>query len=140
MPLSRSQYARRSCPTARSTDGIRDMPRTWSSRRLEAYRPVSRPIEAIEVWPEAKMACTPPWDTHRAVTTRRLTHTARATVSEAPLVEWRLLPGVRGTGGAAGRVVCRTSRSSIAVMASPAAVSYTHLRAHETRHDLVCRL
>src|SRR5450759_5435928 len=23
---------------------------------------------------------------------------------------------------------------------SPAAVSYTHLRAHETRHDLVCRL
>src|SRR5450756_2673913 len=23
---------------------------------------------------------------------------------------------------------------------SPGAVSYTHLRAHETRHDLVCRL
>src|SRR5450756_3066754 len=23
---------------------------------------------------------------------------------------------------------------------SPASVSYTHLRAHETRHDLVCRL
>src|SRR5450756_2986997 len=25
-------------------------------------------------------------------------------------------------------------------LASTAAVSYTHLRAHETRHDLVCRL
>ena len=24
--------------------------------------------------------------------------------------------------------------------AMPVAVSYTHLRAHETRHDLVCRL
>src|SRR5450759_4943758 len=25
-------------------------------------------------------------------------------------------------------------------LAAPGAVSYTHLRAHETRHDLVCRL
>src|SRR5665648_1221496 len=25
-------------------------------------------------------------------------------------------------------------------MGGPASVSYTHLRAHETRHDLVCRL
>src|SRR5450759_2845254 len=25
-------------------------------------------------------------------------------------------------------------------VSSPAPVSYTHLRAHETRHDLVCRL
>src|SRR5450756_260962 len=28
----------------------------------------------------------------------------------------------------------------VAVAARPAPVSYTHLRAHETRHDLVCRL
>ena len=26
------------------------------------------------------------------------------------------------------------------IMASTVSVSYTHLRAHETRHDLVCRL
>src|SRR5450759_632117 len=26
------------------------------------------------------------------------------------------------------------------IIAGPASVSYTHLRAHETRHDLVCRL
>src|SRR5450756_2998949 len=26
------------------------------------------------------------------------------------------------------------------IIINPAAVSYTHLRAHETRHDLVCRL
>src|SRR5450759_5348539 len=31
-----------------------------------------------------------------------------------------------------------TPRSQFAV--GPASVSYTHLRAHETRHDLVCRL
>src|SRR5450756_1408572 len=33
------------------------------------------------------------------------------------------------------------ARHGMAVVAySPVAVSYTHLRAHETRHDLVCRL
>src|SRR5450756_2536325 len=35
-----------------------------------------------------------------------------------------------------------TSMGKLGGMVSPmmAAVSYTHLRAHETRHDLVCRL
>src|SRR5450756_1459073 len=33
---------------------------------------------------------------------------------------------------------CRMS--GIAIGNPPLAVSYTHLRAHETRHDLVCRL
>src|SRR5450756_1670879 len=32
------------------------------------------------------------------------------------------------------------SRSRPARTGSPTPVSYTHLRAHETRHDLVCRL
>src|SRR5659263_579015 len=31
-------------------------------------------------------------------------------------------------------------RFGIHFVASPRPVSYTHLRAHETRHDLVCRL
>src|SRR5450756_3046996 len=31
-------------------------------------------------------------------------------------------------------------RSSSPLPRCPVAVSYTHLRAHETRHDLVCRL
>src|SRR5450756_3076052 len=36
----------------------------------------------------------------------------------------------------------RRERSAQAhlLLLSPLAVSYTHLRAHETRHDLVCRL
>src|SRR5450756_2912477 len=35
----------------------------------------------------------------------------------------------------------RSSRnSSLPPSADPPSVSYTHLRAHETRHDLVCRL
>ena len=32
------------------------------------------------------------------------------------------------------------SGSASAILLTPEAVSYTHLRAHETRHDLVCRL
>src|SRR5450756_3226554 len=40
-----------------------------------------------------------------------------------------------------GRVICLRRRCSTAPhLSSPAPVSYTHLRAHETRHDLVCRL
>src|SRR5450756_2812321 len=31
-------------------------------------------------------------------------------------------------------------RAAMALVRAGAAVSYTHLRAHETRHDLVCRL
>src|SRR5659263_753740 len=34
----------------------------------------------------------------------------------------------------------RPNRSGFAPRVSSGAVSYTHLRAHETRHDLVCRL
>src|SRR5450756_2721637 len=29
---------------------------------------------------------------------------------------------------------------AVVLIITPASVSYTHLRAHETRHDLVCRL
>src|SRR5450759_2458520 len=34
----------------------------------------------------------------------------------------------------------RKSNHKNSVQITPKAVSYTHLRAHETRHDLVCRL
>src|SRR5665648_1102592 len=34
----------------------------------------------------------------------------------------------------------QTVRTTSAVIDTTAPVSYTHLRAHETRHDLVCRL
>src|SRR5665648_1189896 len=40
--------------------------------------------------------------------------------------------------GAALGDECRAEQVSI--LLGPGAVSYTHLRAHETRHDLVCRL
>src|SRR5450756_1119306 len=43
-----------------------------------------------------------------------------------------------GTGGDAARI--RNLRANPACSAAYMAVSYTHLRAHETRHDLVCRL
>src|SRR5659263_368810 len=39
-----------------------------------------------------------------------------------------------------GRVLQRRSIVRTKLTARASAVSYTHLRAHETRHDLVCRL
>ena len=40
----------------------------------------------------------------------------------------------------AGRLAWKTEEIAEAIMHSPDAVSYTHLRAHETVLDLVCRL
>jgi len=37
-------------------------------------------------------------------------------------------------------VYCGDAKSERLLRDAGAAVSYTHLRAHETRHDLVCRL
>src|SRR5450756_2333135 len=62
---------------------------------------------------------------------------AQRRASPRPAVRYRL-PGPRGAahrrpeGGAAG--------AARADLSGPQPVSYTHLRAHETRHDLVCRL
>src|SRR5450759_4066488 len=48
--------------------------------------------------------------------------------------------------GAAARYAGRITRQELTCCSQPfhgsrvIAVSYTHLRAHETRHDLVCRL
>src|SRR5450756_1722587 len=51
------------------------------------------------------------------------------------------------TRGVANRAAARQSRrlftrsqNSLTVRTASRPVSYTHLRAHETRHDLVCRL
>src|SRR5450756_364764 len=37
-------------------------------------------------------------------------------------------------------IECDLMREDAATAVANAALSYTHLRAHETRHDLVCRL
>ena len=37
-------------------------------------------------------------------------------------------------------MICPEVLGELPIPRPPAAVSYTHLRAHETRHDLVCRL
>src|SRR5450756_2244206 len=49
--------------------------------------------------------------------------------ASAPMITWRVSAGrsVHGAWPARSKTTLR-------------AVSYTHLRAHETRHDLVCRL
>src|SRR5450756_703849 len=55
-------------------------------------------------------------------------------------------PAVSGTGGAGAAaagdtlVFRDTAATEDTVVVRDTAVSYTHLRAHETRHDLVCRL
>src|SRR5450759_3809306 len=45
-----------------------------------------------------------------------------------------------GEGGFIVRAQLDRSAESPSASASAGTVSYTHLRAHETRHDLVCRL
>ena len=40
----------------------------------------------------------------------------------------------------AGELKAALNKMRIAAVDAQKAVSYTHLRAHETRHDLVCRL
>eukprot|EP00825_Cyclidium_porcatum_P011788 TRINITY_DN16087_c0_g1_i2.p4 TRINITY_DN16087_c0_g1~~TRINITY_DN16087_c0_g1_i2.p4 ORF type:complete len:139 (-),score=21.26 TRINITY_DN16087_c0_g1_i2:3-419(-) len=51
------------------------------------------------------------------------------------LAEREVVAAVHGDGQDR-RVVLENSRGAVALVP----VSYTHLRAHETRHDLVCRL
>src|SRR5450759_5897463 len=50
----------------------------------------------------------------------------------------------RGSGHCSARGCVPTEgcrkRSCLCIWDSSSSVSYTHLRAHETRHDLVCRL
>ena len=47
---------------------------------------------------------------------------------------------IQDADGTGVEVSQRFFESSETVVVSAKAVSYTHLRAHETRHDLVCRL
>src|SRR5450756_237267 len=58
-----------------------------------------------------------------------------------------LMPPIPMTGIFTALAASHTMRRAIGLMAGPDSpavtletVSYTHLRAHETRHDLVCRL
>src|SRR5450756_2219579 len=46
----------------------------------------------------------------------------------------------RGVPGLAGRHPAVNQAEPVRLVDADLAVSYTHLRAHETRHDLVCRL
>src|SRR5450756_281070 len=74
----------------------------------------------------------------------------RAALGQAPaeVVEEVARSGIRGRGGAGFRTGLKWRLASEApapdgrrhVVCNADAVSYTHLRAHETRHDLVCRL
>src|SRR5450756_1634756 len=57
------------------------------------------------------------------------------------LVTWRDLRITRGDYEAALRAIPEQDRFEFQLdMRRITPVSYTHLRAHETRHDLVCRL
>src|SRR5450756_407061 len=66
-----------------------------------------------------------------------ITNTARKTTPAAMLphtagsLHWEVSATVRPT---------RIGMSPSVRVITPRSVSYTHLRAHETRHDLVCRL
>src|SRR5450756_715142 len=59
----------------------------------------------------------------------------RLRVGRPPLHE-----GAGGLGDVAGREAVLLQQIVVRGRLAVDAVSYTHLRAHETRHDLVCRL
>src|SRR5450756_2698722 len=63
-----------------------------------------------------------------------LRRTADALVLRSPVISYRY-PGVYEGSARVGHVAAK-----VRVTLGSQAVSYTHLRAHETRHDLVCRL
>src|SRR5450759_3893428 len=59
---------------------------------------------------------------------------AHATVKRVDTAKAREMPGVRAV------LTDADPETQIGWFSAPGPVSYTHLRAHETRHDLVCRL
>src|SRR5450759_1369084 len=77
---------------------------------------------------------------------------ARPYADTPVVVAEALLGGLKVSGssvtlsGTSGRVPVNVHNPSdrilnvVVTASAPRAVSYTHLRAHETRHDLVCRL
>src|SRR5428012_20791 len=68
---------------------------------------------------------------------RRPPRSTQSRSSAASDVYKRQLPEARdGRGADSNRLACGRYR----VRGDLVPVSYTHLRAHETRHDLVCRL
>ena len=68
-----------------------------------------------------------------------ITWTAGITpITSEPNVEETIIEGVAFPGDVAGQ--CGKTLADCQARFGAGAVSYTHLRAHETRHDLVCRL
>src|SRR5450759_1267755 len=93
----------------------------------------SRPDSRPDVRPRANSEPSP---MVRTAVTRKVQEVER---SERILVHSeRATPTMPGR--CSGFTVDTKTGEVVAVLTGPQPVSYTHLRAHETRHDLVCRL
>src|SRR5659263_651763 len=99
-----------------SVSRTRDPPRLTVTVRTWASRPTS-----TEVWPPWTVSSAQSWIVTKFTT-------APSPTSTSSLAPYVALPSWRMTTVARAWCPIRTT------------VSYTHLRAHETRHDLVCRL
>src|SRR5450756_1389526 len=132
--------------------------RTWIRKTLPAVsaRPMAAMASAVAPSPlrasghaapsatEANPSKTPAWPTSGMLPQfLAVKAPAAAITSTAPTASSRLAT-VRGdisAPRAAGQAVNAPALGGAVRRAiSSASVSYTHLRAHETRHDLVCRL
>src|SRR5450756_736165 len=85
----------------------------------------------------------PPQTKH--ITQEKITKNAEASLDFNPIhidPEWCRKVNLLGQGTtiAHGMMTLSFMGKIVTDWAYPGAVSYTHLRAHETRHDLVCRL
>src|SRR5450759_3776869 len=96
-----------------------------SGAQLESELP---PVDPIAPEESKKIVGRSPWQIARS----RLRRDRAICHGERPTIFLDSSGAIGSTGG--------SSDSSCAPLTFVIPVSYTHLRAHETRHDLVCRL
>ena len=113
-PVQRCQTASRSCPTARSTTGMRAISSTCTSSRSDAIRPVHRPSD-INAFAQLVRSVRPPPAIHQYVTSSSPPATAVAPTARTAASARAARLSIAGTGGAEGIasvVVTSTSRYS----------------------------
>src|SRR5450756_2556566 len=93
--------------------------------------------------PATSFESMPVFETRRRVVAATPSHQSTGFCSAQPCAGWLMSYGSNPVATRSPAVVVRIALSPPVPASCPItylSVSYTHLRAHETRHDLVCRL
>ena len=100
-PVQPVPAASRSCPTARSTTGMRAISSTCTSSRSDAIRPVHRPSD-INAFAQLVRSVRPPPAIHQYVTSSSPPATAAAPTARTAASARAARLSIDGTGGAEG--------------------------------------